>query len=212
MGHVSAKQNRADELRRARKMVDELQERTAMGRDISQEDMNEFTDILSSVVNVLQRLEMQDNNDDSTTAATLPETVDSSTSDGEVTSCHAVDDSYEEAPRQDVHQMYNGVPRSIRRRKRRQVELRHESFGEDILDETDFSQGLEGYEEGFYPEICDEVSFSDPFAGPAVSILGSGTPSTRRTKTTSSVSEESQCFYCVTHGNKGKCSGTQFCC
>jgi hypothetical protein len=92
------------------------------------------------------------------------------------------------------------------------MEQRHESFGDDIIDETDFSQGLDGYEYGFFPEVCDDTSFCDPFPGSTVSMVGSRTPSTRRTKATASLSEESQCFYCAMHGNEGKCSGTRFCC
>jgi len=202
--HVPRKENRAEELRHARKMIDNLQARSSAGA--SQQDLQEFTKILSTVVDVLQRLEMHDNCDDSGTAATLPETVVSTTTEDSA-SCHAVDDDGYEV-RQSLHE----EPRSIRKHTRKQVEQRHDSFDDDILDETDFSQGLAGYEDGFYPEVCDDTSFIDPFAGPTVSVLGSGTPSTKRTKATSSVSEESQCFYCAMHGHKGGCSGTRFCC
>lgn len=208
------KKDRAGELRRARKMIDNLQARRATSDH--HDDLSEFTEILSTVVDVLQSLEMQENSaDDSGTAATLPETVATSDTDELTSSCHgvtatrAVDDSY------DDDQIHYEEPRRVRKHKRRQSQQRQESFSDDILDETDFSQGLSGYEEGFYPpedEDLDVTSISASFAGPTVSVLGFDTPTTRRSKATASISEESQCFYCAMHGNGEGCQGTRFCC
>lgn len=222
--HVPRKEkNRAQDLRHARKMIDGLQARSAAESGASAADLNEFTEILSTVMDVLQRLEMQDNADDSGTAATLPETV--ATTNMDELSTHSIiarlDDSYDESTRDhDCQSLYDEPrrvhsvgPRRVQKHKRRQVEQRHESFDDIVLDETEFSQGLSGYEDGFYPEVCDcDTSIDESFAGPTVSVLGCETPRTRRTKATVSVSEESQCFYCATHGHEGGCSGTRFCC
>jgi hypothetical protein len=204
------KGNRRDELRHARKMIDTLQARHAAGT--IQDDIHDFTAILSTVVDVLTSLEMQES-DDSGTAATLPETVATSS---DIDECHAhvitrLDDSYEA----EEHSIYE-EPRQVHKHKRKhkKKERRQESFSDYVIEEEDDFEALEGYEDGFSPpeDIDLDTSINDSFARPTVGIPDFGTPTTRRTKGTASVSEESQCFYCQMHGNEGGCQGTRFCC
>lgn len=221
-GHPPNKASRSEELIRAREMIDSLSARSAEGghEPITQVDLKEFTQTLSTVVDLLQRLE------ETGTVTTVPETVETTATDDSLHSLAAarVDDSYQEAVADDECHSLGNEPRrthSPRRRthkhKHNQVYQRHDSTDSDVLDETDFSQALSGYEDGFYPEedaVSDTfTSFNDTFAGSAVSELGFGSPNTRRSKASASVkSEESQCFYCALHGNGEGCSGTRFCC
>lgn len=209
------KRNRRDELRHARKMIDTIQERQAAGR--IEDDLHDFTAILSTVVDVLTSLEMQ-GSDDSGTAATLPETVATCSDNGE---CHGhvrrLDDNYE-----DEEQTIYEEPRKVHKHKRKhkKKEKRQESFSDFfVIEEEDDFEALSGYEEGFCPPedidvdtSMNDASINDSFARPTVSISDFGTPTSRTTKGTASVSEESQCFYCQMHGNEGGCQGTRFCC
>lgn len=204
VGDLPGKQSRAQELRHARKILEGL-----AARSENTTNMKEFTHVLGSVMDVLQRLEMEDNADDSGTAATVPETVVSATTDEmDDDACHNDDDSLSYS---DDEQTRKVVPRSVRKHKRRPLV----DPLDDIIDESDFSQGLEGYVEGFYPPHltfdCEESYNNEPVTG-SIASAGFGTPKTRRSRTTASVSEESQCFYCATHGNEGSCSGSRFCC
>ena len=203
---LPGKRSRTHELQHARSVLESLAVRSRTGG--SEADLQEFTQILGSVMDVLQRLEMEDSSEDSGTAATVPETVYDDTDNDDEALHHDDHDfsSISEEPR-------IVKPRSVRQHKSKQVEERNESFGDLIIDETDFSQGLDGYAEGFYPEVsevCDE-SFNEPVTG-SIASAGFGTPKTRRSRTTASTSEESQCFYCAMHGNSGGCSGSRFCC
>lgn len=204
--HVPAKESRARELQRAREMLQGLQTRTSTEK-ATQAEMKELRDILSTVVDALSRLEMQDNTDDAGTAATHQETVGSN--DNEDLLVSRLDEGYGDSSDDNEYQSSYNEPRRIPKKNR--VEERQESYDDFLIDETELSQALGGYEEGFYPEVCDvPVSFNDPLVGSNVSV-GLGTPRTRQTKAPASVSEESLCFYCAIHGNGERCSGTKFC-
>jgi hypothetical protein len=203
---LPGKRSRTQELQHARSALESLAARSATGGSVS--DLQEFTQILGSVMDVLQRIEMEDSGEDAGTASTVPETVYDDT-DNETIAHHDDHDfsSISEEPR-----IFE--PRDRCKHKNEEIEPRNECFGDILIDETDFSQGLDGYMDGFYPEVMSEVcdeSFNEPITGSVVSA-GFGTPKTRRSRTTASTSEESQCFYCAMHGNSGGCSGSRFCC
>ena len=213
------KPTQVKDLGHAREILDGLRARCALGAGGTNEDMREFTEALSAVMEALTTLEMQTGNvcDDSGTAATLPETVASSPESSRhspSTVTHADEAGYsEEASRDDDDDRWHYEVASRLHRKRH-VDGPRETYDDDYIDETDFSQGLCGYEEGFYPSVCDTIEESPPVSRKTVSNSPFGSPLTVRTKgAISTASEESQCFFCLKNNGGGEncCRGTRFC-
>jgi hypothetical protein len=222
--HAPSKENRMNELRHARELLDGLLARGTSGDP--KEDLKEYAEVLSIVVHSLSAMEMHDRVNTSVdcgTAVTATETVVSSESSPHVV--EHVDDSYEvlyeEAGRDDDYSWTYAETKRFH--KRRFAEGRNVAGGNEedqneaddddiiVIDETEFTQGLSGYEEGFYPRRCDTISEED-FECHSVGFGDSPKSGRGERKAATSVrSEGSQCFYCLKHGDGENCKGTKFC-
>lgn len=232
-GHTPTKCNRTKDLSHARSLLDGLLARGASGG--SKEDLKDYTEVLSIVVDALSAMGMHDRVNTSVdcgTAVTLPESV---VSEHEYSPhiVEVVDGSYEvryaEASLDDDDHWNYTETKDFQ--KKRNAEDRNEAGddaedqkedGDDtedasdardddifLIDETELTQVLGGYEEGFYPKRCDRLGEED-FESHSVGF--DSTKNGRGRKAAASVrSEGSQCFYCLKHGDGEKCSGTKFC-
>lgn len=234
-GHTPTKCIRTKDLSHARALLDGLLARGVSGG--STEDLKEYTEVLSIVVDALSALGMHDriktSVDCGTTAVTLPESI---VSENEYSPhiVEVIDGSYEILYAQaslddDDHWNYAETKQFGKNRKAEDrndagddaneqkedgddAEDANDAHDDDIflVDETKFTQGLSGYEEGFYPpKRCDRIGeeeFECQSIGFDLTTNGRG-----RKAATSVRSEGSQCFYCLKHGDGEKCSGTKFC-
>lgn len=232
--HTPMKCAGTKDLRHARALLDGLLARGASGG--STEELKEYTEVLSIVVDALSALGMHDRVNTSVdcgTAVTLPETVVSE-HDYSPHIVEVIDGSYEVRYAQasldeDDHWKYAETTHFS---KKGEAEGRNEAGddaedqkedGDDaedasdardddifLIDEIKFTQGLSGYEEGFYPPKQCGRTGEEEFE--CQSIGFDSTKNGRGRKASNSVkSEGSQCFYCLRHGDGEKCSGTKFC-
>lgn len=221
--HAVSKENRVKGLRRARELLDGLQARGASGD--SKEDLKEFTEALSIVVNAISAMEIQDRVNTSVDCGTAVTATESAVSseDSPLVVEHA-DDSYEvlyEEASRDLDYSWT-YAETKRFRKKRIAEGRNVADGKEedqngegdddtnVIDETEFTQGLSGYEEGFYPRRCDTINEED-FECQSVGFDDSPHSGRGARKSASVMSEGSQCFYCLKHGDGENCKGTKFC-